>query len=242
MDHASHFTLFDGLVLPLALFLAGLAGGAAHCAGMCGPFVLTQVGQRIAGTSGAYGELRRLRDGALVPYHLGRLTTYALLGAVAGAMAGLVVDATNFRLALAALLLFAALLFLAQVFARAKAWLGARSGALGGALGGRLASWAAPFARDPRGWRGYGFGLALGFLPCGLLYGALAAAAGTGEALAGGLAMAAFAVGTMPALIGVGIVGAAFGRRWRGAMEVALVPLMVLNAALLALMAWRVAS
>ena len=29
--------------LPLALFLAGLAGGALHCAGMCGPFVLGQV-------------------------------------------------------------------------------------------------------------------------------------------------------------------------------------------------------
>ncbi len=30
-----------------SLFLAGLAGGGAHCIGMCGPFVLTQVTARL---------------------------------------------------------------------------------------------------------------------------------------------------------------------------------------------------
>jgi sulfite exporter TauE/SafE len=239
MDHAVHLPLLDGLALPLALFLAGLAGGAVHCAGMCGPFVLAQVGQRVIGRKGDYGELRRLRDGALLPYHLGRMTTYALLGAIAGAMAGLFVGATGFRWGLAGLLLAGAFLFLIQAVARAKESFAPWGLDVGRSLGQRLAAMAAPVARDPKGWRGYALGLVLGLLPCGLLYGALAAAAGTGNALAGAVAMAAFALGTMPALIGVGVVGAAFGRRWRGATRAALVPLLLLNAAVLALMAWR---
>ena len=54
--------------LVLALFMAGLVGSAGHCAGMCGPFVLAQVGART--------QLNRLAGSALLPYHLGRGTTY----------------------------------------------------------------------------------------------------------------------------------------------------------------------
>ncbi|MBL8834241.1 MAG: sulfite exporter TauE/SafE family protein, partial [Rhodospirillales bacterium] len=32
----------DTLGLAFAMLLAGLAGGFAHCAGMCGPFVVAQ--------------------------------------------------------------------------------------------------------------------------------------------------------------------------------------------------------
>ncbi|MFN8928129.1 MAG: sulfite exporter TauE/SafE family protein, partial [Rhodospirillales bacterium] len=43
------------LGLPLTLLLAGLVGGATHCAGMCGPFVLAQVGARLDRTGAPYG-------------------------------------------------------------------------------------------------------------------------------------------------------------------------------------------
>ena len=66
---------------------------------------------------------------------------------------------------------------------------------------------AAPLLRDPVGWRGYGLGLALGLLPCGFLYSALIAASGAGGALEGGLAMAAFALGTGVSLIAVATAG-----------------------------------
>jgi sulfite exporter TauE/SafE len=75
-------------------------------------------------------------------------------------------------------------------------------------------------------------GLALGFLPCGVLYGALAAAASTGNAWMGSAAMAAFALGTAPGLIAVGVGGAFFARRFRNA-RLATVPLLALNIAIL---------
>ena len=42
-----------------------------------------------------------------------------------------------------------------------------------------------------------------GWLPCGLVYGMLAAAAGAGSAGGGAAVMAAFGLGTAPAMIGV---------------------------------------
>jgi uncharacterized protein len=45
-----------------------------------------------------------------------------------------------------------------------------------------LARFVQPLFADPRGFRGWALGLALGFLPCGFLYSALAAAAGSGTA------------------------------------------------------------
>ena len=52
----------------------------------------------------------------------------------------------------------------------------------------------------------YGLGLLNGFLPCGLVYFFLAAAATSGSLLKGGLTMAMFGVATMPAMLGLGFV------------------------------------
>ncbi|MCC7425668.1 MAG: sulfite exporter TauE/SafE family protein [Alphaproteobacteria bacterium] len=238
------------LALAGGLFLAGLAGGLSHCAGMCGPFVLAQVTARLeriplgagAESRADAGSMRleRLRGAALVPYHLGRLTTYGALGAVAGFGAGLAREVAGLRWLAAILLVAAAFLFLAQASARFAALL--PRGVVGGGLApaGTIARITRPLLADPRGARGYGLGLALGFLPCGLLYAALAAAGAAGSALGGAVAMAAFALGTVPALFGVGFLGAFFGRRFKRLTDMVAGPLLVLNALLLAALALRV--
>ena len=74
----------EGPGLVLGLFLAGLTGGALHCGPMCGPFVLGQTADRLAAVPAAgLCEMARLRAGLLLPYHAGRMMTYATLGAVA---------------------------------------------------------------------------------------------------------------------------------------------------------------
>jgi sulfite exporter TauE/SafE len=226
------------------LFLAGLAGGVTHCAGMCAPFVLAQAGV-VAGRSAGGGMLARLSGAALLPYHLGRMLGYAALGAVAGGTAGLVAQVSGMRWLLALLLLAAAVLMAAQASARLPErwrmgrWLslpalpgpGAR---LGGLVGRLLAA--------PTGWRGVVLGLALSALPCGLLYAALAGAAATGSALAGAIAMAAFVAGTMPALVGVALMGRLFLRRAGPGLRLAGAALFALNSVVLAGMAWRLVA
>lgn len=225
------------LALAAALFVAGLAGSVTHCAGMCGPFVLGQVTAGLA----ARPTLSRLASGALLPYHLGRLVTYTGLGSAAGFLAGLAAHGAGLRVALPVLLGLGAALMLAQAFAQAASFLPRFRLALPPAFADAVTRRAAPFLADPRGARGFVLGLLLGFLPCGLLYGALAAAAASGSALGGALGMAAFALGTVPALVGVGLAGAFFGRRFAPALRLVAVPLLLLNATVLAALALRAA-
>jgi len=222
--------------LAAALFLAGLAGSATHCTGMCGPFVLGQVSAGLA----ARPTLSRLAAGALVPYHLGRLVTYTALGAAAGLLSGIAVHAAGLKLLLPGMLALGAVLLVAQALGQGAAWL-PRLGLPAGAVEA-VSRRAAPLMSDPRGLRGVALGLLLGFLPCGLLYGALAAAAASGSALGGAIGMAAFAAGTVPALVGVGLAGAYFGRRFAPALRVVAVPLLLLNAAVLGALALRAAG
>ena len=226
-----------------SLFVAGLLGSASHCVGMCGPFVLGQTVARLESRPAAeMREFHRLAGAALVPYHLGRMTTYAGLGAVAAALAGGIIDITGLRWLSAALLALAALFFLGYAVSRLRVhvpWLSS-----GGETwwSRRIGRRIRPLFDRPVGLRGYVLGVALGFLPCGLLYGALAAAAAGGGALAGGLAMVAFAAGTVPALVAVGLAGHVAGRHWQGVVARATPVLMMINAAALSYLAWRVVA
>jgi sulfite exporter TauE/SafE len=64
--------------------------------------------------------------------------------------------------------------------------------------------------------RAYLAGLVWGWLPCAMVYAALAAAAFSGGAAAGALGMAAFGLGTLPFLLGAGWLAARL-RAWRRA-------------------------
>lgn len=198
-----------------SLFLAGLAGGLTHCSTMCGPFVLAQAAATADANLGG-GMLRRLSGAALLPYHLGRGLGYGALGALAGGAGALLSQASGLRWLAALLLLLASLLMLAQASARLSSLLPSLPAPrLPRALQARLHG----LLTAPTGWRGVRLGLLLSALPCGLLYAALAAAAASGSALAGGLAMLTFVLGTFPALGAVALLGRFFGQavgpRWR---------------------------
>lgn len=223
------------LALMGAMLLAGLAGGITHCAGMCGPFVIAQIADGPAG-----GRLARLAGAALLPYHAGRATGYAGLGALMGGTAGLLSSLVP-RGLLALPLALAAVVMLAQASARLPLpeWLRLRLPHLPapafGALGRLL--------RAPPGpGRGFLLGLMLSAMPCGLLLGALAAATASGSALAGALTMLAFVLGTVPSLVGVALLGRFFGRRFGAGLRLASGVALVANGAALAALALRMAG
>lgn len=240
-SHCADVVVDQGNLL-VSLFMTGLVGGLAHCSAMCGPFVLSQVGARLEGVPASrMREWHRLAGAALLPYQMGRLTTYSLLGVAGASLAGSLGSLTGLRWISALLLGLAALFFVGYAIPRVKALLpGQGAGGGGGGEGwwsrhvGRIAK---PLFAAPTGGRGYALGLLLGFIPCGLLYGALAAAASTGDPVAGGFGMAVFALGTMPTLFGVGLAGHVAGTHWRGILAKGAPVLLVLNAAILSWMA-----
>jgi sulfite exporter TauE/SafE len=217
--------LRDNAPLILALFMAGLVGSAGHCAGMCGPFVLAQVGAREG--------LHRLSGALLLPYHLGRGTTYVALGALLAAPFGLLSRLEPLRWIPAVLLVAAAALFLFQALRG--------FGAIGGRVPGFLKGARGLFA-SPIGMRGYALGALLGFLPCGLLYAALGAAAATADPVAAAMGMLGFVLGTLPMLMAIGWLGHRAAAHWRDLARKSMPVMAAVNAAVLAAMAWRVAG
>lgn len=83
------------------------------------------------------------------------------------------------------------------------------------------------------------FGLLTGLMPCGPLQSAQIAAAGTGSALSGGLAMLGFGLGTAPLMLGFGAVSGALSLKFKqrmmvvAAVFIAILGLVMLNRGLM---------
>ena len=187
----------------LAAFLLGLAG-SLHCAAMCGPLVLAIAAARRQDPA---QPATRICRGDLIhhfAYHGGRLVTYGLLGAVSGLIGAALVFAGFQRwISIAA----GCLILLASLTSFRPRW---------GGIGGKVVSAAkTKFGRLAR-HRGFGAAALLGglngFLPCGLVYVACAAAATAGSVRASVASMLAFGVGTAPMMLSIGLAGKALLR------------------------------
>jgi uncharacterized protein len=183
-----------------AVFVASLLG-SAHCAAMCGGFACL--------SAAAPGRRASWRDAGLASaaYHGGRLVSYVALGAVAGVVgqglehAGALAGVQRAAAVGASVLLIAwgLTLFAEQQGVRfpwpsplepAQRWLGARLAAL---------------QNRPPAVRGVALGLLTTLLPCGWLYAFVVTAAGTGAPWPAMVTMAVFWLGTVPALVAVGV-------------------------------------
>ena len=236
LAHCKSVAIDHGPLL-LSMFLAGLIGSASHCAAMCGPFVLAQTAETMSGLKVGSGELRRLAGAALLPYHSGRAITYILLAVLLSLPLQLMGRLPQLRFVPALALALGALLFL---------WLairGLRGARLADGAGSGVGTWlgrfAGPLFARPLGWHGLGLGMVLGFLPCGLLYAAIGAAASTANPLAAAMSMAAFAFGTFPMLWLVGYLGGWAQRQWNSIARHAMPAIALLNAIVLGGMAWN---
>ena len=195
-------------MLIISALLMGLFGGA-HCVVMCGGVV----GVLCSGLSVEARSSTRRQLPYLVAYNGGRIASYTAFGAVAGAIGMLADRVDGFYEMQLGLRVFAGALMLGVGLYLAGAW--RRFGSvekLGAPLWHVIQSLArrALPVRSPAG--ALLLGLLWGWLPCGLVYAALATAVGTGSPARGALAMAAFGVGTLPALLLMGTLAGALSR------------------------------
>ncbi len=216
-----------------SVFLIGLLG-SGHCFAMCGG---------IAGalTFGLPAEVRA-RTVRLLPYLLlynaGRIGSYALAGALAGALGGSLFGLLGGESARLAGRIVSGGFLIALGLYVAGWWPGL---AALERLGGRLWRMVEPLARrllpvhTPA--QALVAGLAWGWLPCGMVYSALALALSAGSAASGATLMAAFGVGTLPALLVVGAATEPLGRILRHPHARRLAGLLILGFGLYALLA-----
>jgi sulfite exporter TauE/SafE len=190
------------------LLLSGFVGSLGHCLGMCGPLVL-MVGLQLPARGLAAAPYHLL-------YHLARVAVYALLGAIVGAVGSLLGLGSGLnRLAGAISLILGLVVVLLGL--GYLGWL-----PLGWLPLGRLDASGAWVSRAMgRALKRGGFlgvvllGAINGLLPCGLVYSALLLAATTAGALPAALGMALFGLGTLPALVVVGLGAGTLSARFR---------------------------
>jgi hypothetical protein len=191
-----------------AAFLVGLLGGA-HCVGMCAGIVGTL-------TMGLPVEVRSLPARLALyqlAYNLGRLGGYALAGALMGAIGHLAISVIPVQYAQRILYSVAAVFMILAGLYLGGWWsfLG-RIEQLGGAFWRRIE----PLGRRLLPIRSVNGALGVGFIwawiPCGLVYSVLVWSVSAGSALDGALLMVVFGLGTLPTLMGLGLLAGAAAR------------------------------
>ena len=187
--------------LYLVYFTSGFAVGFGHCIGMCGPIVVSM-------TLGLKGR------GVFVPhalYNLGRITTYAVLGGIMGATGAFTGVTAGIAGVQKGIMILAGAVIIVMGAAMADFL------PVGGIFGLKPLAFTSRFFSSIQGKIDtsrssaayYPLGLVLGLLPCGPVYTAMIAAVRSGmdakTTLSGTLSgmglMAAFGIGTAPALL-----------------------------------------
>ena len=199
----------NDLTLILSLISLGFFGGVTHCVGMCGPFILTQVSNRLQKTSLAnFSNFQRLKNLALLPYHLGRISTYSLIGFFCSFLTTNIQDFVGFRIFSAIFLLAAAVVFLNLFFERnilaglklpQKIRLPFKSKFLKNSAS-NFSKRISFLFQNPQGLNGYFLGVILGFIPCGLLYAAFLIAGAIENPALAAIGMIFFGISTFPSL------------------------------------------
>ncbi|MGE4317914.1 MAG: sulfite exporter TauE/SafE family protein [Deferribacterales bacterium] len=181
----------------LGFLSMGFSVGFGHCLGMCHPFVL-YISGRFVGDKKGYRPLFLPH----IMYNLGRITTYALLGLIAGFAGNMVQTVGSLMGIQKAAAVFAGLfLIIYGLFAFAgynfMNKLESKFGRLNIADKIKRLQPKTPYIT----------GVVLGFLPCGPLYGMIIASASTADALRGMVSMVLFGTGTMAALLLASVFG-----------------------------------
>jgi sulfite exporter TauE/SafE len=215
-------------------FLMGLIS-SLHCIGMCGSIIGTL-------TLSLSPEIRHKKS-LLLPfvfnYNLGRITSYTIAGALAGIIQSIAVmhmsEINGHRLLqiFSAIIMASAGLYIAGWFPRF-----AYIEKIGVHFWKKIEPYGRKLIPVQNRNQAFLFGMVWGWLPCGLVYAALAVAATAGDVTKSALTMLAFGLGTLPAVMGVGIMTGILTRLSRMQRFKQAIGLFMIALALLAAMPW----
>lgn len=214
----------------IAAFFTGLLG-SLHCLGMCGPLAFALPAAPVFGMEGQAvkaGPSPSHIAGRLL-YNVGRLVSYAFLGAMVS-MVG--VAAAMFDLQRYASLLMGGILILLAIrgFLRHG-----KSSSPSSPVFKWLSSQMGRFLGNPHPMNLFTIGLLNGLLPCGLVYIGLFQAALAPSPFEGMAIMALFGLGTFPMMIGVSLSGPWLRRNLMGRVRRVLPILMLITGVMLSL-------
>ncbi|WP_428607691.1 sulfite exporter TauE/SafE family protein [Sedimenticola sp.] len=204
----------ESLLPYFSAFIVGLLGGV-HCIGMCGGIV--------GALTFGLPEARRKSIASQLPfqvaYNLGRLISYVTAGAIMGGLGLLLAELMPIQMAQRTLLLLAGLFMVLLGLYLADWWkILNRLERVGGVLWRRIEPIGRKLMPVHTPTQALGIGMIWGWVPCGLVYTMLINAVSSGGALQGAGLMFAFALGTLPNLLAMGLLAGAAARLARSQM------------------------
>jgi sulfite exporter TauE/SafE len=189
------------------MFAAGLASGV-HCVAMCGGIVAAFDVKRVIPIRQVEVWPKR------IAFNLGRISTYAAAGAIAGSLGAAAYASGVLPMQETLQVAASVMLVIVGLYLAGAGRLLSRIETLGMPLWRRLQPLAARLLLAHTLARTFTAGIVWGWLPCAMVYAALAAATFAGDSPRGALAMAAFGIGTLPFLLAAGWLAARL-RAWR---------------------------
>ncbi|MEA5551138.1 sulfite exporter TauE/SafE family protein [Anabaena cylindrica UHCC 0172] len=192
----------------LLITILGFLGSFGHCFGMCGPLA---VAFSLSHQEETQSWQQQLKFHTLL--NLGRMLSYALVGAGIGALGSVLVEGgqlagigSDFRRWIAIVTGIMLIWFgLGQVKPDLLPSIPLLHPLLKGSLHNRLSAGMVKLSLDTKWWTPALLGMTWGLMPCGFLYAAQIKAAATGNLWHGAITMLAFGLGTLPTMLGVGV-------------------------------------
>jgi hypothetical protein len=202
----------------IAPFFIGLVG-SLHCLGMCGPMVMAYSLHIGKPRDPKAPEITSLWWNGLahhLSFHLGRVFTYGLLGALAATLAHLASFNQFFSGLRSSLTITGGILMvLLGLVLLGVLPLPFSTTGLSATPGSFIARWLSSLLRSQRVVSKVALGVGTGFLPCMLSWAMIIKAATTQSSVGGFLTMFAFGLGTIPALFFTGLSASLLSLRMR---------------------------
>jgi sulfite exporter TauE/SafE len=218
----------------LVAFIMGLFS-SLHCVGMCGSII----GTLTLSLEPKIRENKRRLLPFVFNYNLGRILSYSIAGLLAGIIGSVLSlpfaegEAYRGLQIISAIIMTCAGLYIAGWFP---------GFAYIEKIGSRFWKVLEPFGRKiipvKKLRHAFLFGMIWGWLPCGLVYTALALAATSGDIVQSALTMLSFGLGTLPAVVGVGVIGGMISKLARMNQFKQVIGILLIILALFAALPW----
>ncbi len=192
-------------------FLMGLIG-SVHCIGMCGPLTMALPFSQ---------QKRAFKYLSIALYHVGKISSYAILGLIVG-LFGKQLFVIESQQVLSIIIGIIMLIYVIWVY-----WvkMNTQINPLQFIQAPVIKAFTALF-KNKKLYVFIFLGFLNGLLPCGMVYLALGSAMSTGSPESAAMFMAFFGMGTMPALVLMGLGSHVLGFEWRRKLQTAL-PLFI---------------
>ena len=228
-----YFLQFGNIGLIFTLFITGLVASFTHCIGMCGPIAISQMSIKLMQLPNKkISQYERFKTALIFPYYIGKATSYNILLCIAFFIADSIKESFTAKLISGFFLLLATVFFIYTAINHSASlpkikFLSSFFNKYTNFITNNL-------TYSDNIFKSYIIGIALGFIPCGIVYAAIALILSSTDLLiVAMLSITAFGIATFPGLFVISLLGNSILTKFKNIFNYLYSIIMLLNAYLI---------